>query len=171
MPKNNYGAKKPNLIVDTEKLKKGQRKLVEGIANANKPNMSHGPDLYMPKEGPFNMKPGNDGSIGAANNTPGSFRADSKAMLFASSMPKYELPKNTGDDDKPVDINYYDIRGTNIQKMTGIKQNSAATDVIEGNIKNLSPSQERRAMAEFEKMKESGPSYTTRDGEVIYSRN
>ena len=84
---------------------------------------------------------------------------------------KYELPKNTGDDDKPVDINYYDIRGTNIQKMTGIKQNSAATDVIEGNIKNLSPSQERRAMAEFEKMKESGPSYTTRDGEVIYSRN
>ena len=89
MPKNNYGAKKPNLIVDTEKLKKGQRKLVEGIANANKPNMSHGPDLYMPKAGPFNMKPGNEGSIGSANNTPGSFRADSNAEAFAANMPKY----------------------------------------------------------------------------------
>jgi hypothetical protein len=102
MPFNEDGTRKPNLIVDTEKLKKGQRKLVEGIANANKPNMSHGPDLYMPKEGPFNMKPGNAGSIGSANNTPGSFRADSNAMLFASSMPKYELPKNTEDGDDNV---------------------------------------------------------------------
>ena len=160
MPFNKDGTRKPNLIVDTEKLEKGQRKLVEGIANANKPNMSHGPDLYMPKAGPFNMKPGNAGSIGAANNTPGSFRADSNAMMFASSMPKYKLPKNTGDGDENTGIDYYDIRGTKIQKMTGINRNTAAADVIEGNIANLSPSQEKIAMAEWKKIQSKGASYT-----------
>ena len=173
MPFKNKGKKKPNLVVDTKKLKKGQRRLVEGIANANKPNMSHGPDLYMPKPGPFNMKPGNEGSIGAANNTPGSFRADSNAMLFASTMPKYKLPKDTGDEnDKPsTPIDYYNIRGTKIQKMTGINRNTAAADVIEGNIRNLSPSQEKAAMAEWKKIQSQGASYTTQDGKVISSKN
>ena len=97
MPYKKQGGKKPNLIVDTEKLKKGQRRLVEGIANANQPKMGHGPDLYMPKAGPFMMKPGNDGSIGSANNTQGSFRADSSAEAFAANMPRYDLPKNTGE--------------------------------------------------------------------------
>ena len=97
MPFNKDGTRKPNLIVDTEKLKKGQRRLVEGIANANQPKMGHGPDLYMPKAGPFMMKPGNDGSIGSANNTQGSFRADSSAEAFAANMPRYDLPKNTGE--------------------------------------------------------------------------
>mgnify|MGYP003130269841 CR=1 FL=1 len=171
MPLKNKGTKKPNLIVNTKKLKKSQQRLVEGIANANKPNMSHGPDLYMPKAGPFNMKPGNNGSIGAANNTPGSFRADSNAMMFASSMPKYKLPKDTGDDKPSTPINYYNIRGTKIQKMTGIKRNSAAADVIEGNIANLSPSQEKIAKAEWQKIQNAGASYTTQDGKVISSKN
>ena len=169
MPSKKYtGAKKPNLMVDTTKLKKGQKRLVEGIANANKPKMGHGPDLYMPKAGPFMMKPGNDGSIGAANNTPGSFRADSSAQAFAANMPKYKLPKNTGDDETSTPIDYYNIRGTKLQEMTGIKRNSAATDVIEGNIRNLPPSRRKVAQKEFEKIKSGGVSYRTgKGGKVI----
>jgi hypothetical protein len=67
--------------------------------------------LYMPKKGPFNMKPGNDGSIGSANNTPGSFRADSNAEAFAANMPKYELPKDTGDEDP----------GNTVSKRSGVR--------------------------------------------------